>query len=739
MSDDSDQNPSSGQQNAENPEQPHKNEGTEPSNHTNPEEEFIKNFVGKDTARNINEFLQWQGAANIFIDARSGGAYFANKVDITGDVVGGNQTKSTKHLSVKDIAGLVLSADIEKVRSVYIETTRYEQAKSILKKKRVLLLWGDSKIGKQTTAIHLLLHSQNQEIFEIDPAVEDLSSFQCESKQVYVIDTLANDSAGKLNSYLLKGLNQRLSQQDSYLVITVDSRVRLSPEALQEYIVHWSELPTSEELLEKHLAWYLKDQAMLEVSHSLIHSDSVRQLLNNNLLPGDVDRLAELLAKVVRKELELEEALAGFSVRVREQVESWFEKEENQHLSKYVFIITLAVLSGSSYQAVLDASKRLQFLIKPPSAQKEASDVEPIFNRRRSQWLKGVCAHSTEGYENTEFGRSPVELIELDNPRFQPAVLHYVWKEYDHLREPLLLWLYELGSHPSFEVRIRTAAAVGELSKYAFGFVLEKVLRPWANSDDRRLQRLAAQALSIPVFESDLAPQVMGLLHHWSTVNNPNLRWTATATYGGYVGLRFPDIALRDLLAIAKSGDRQLFSVLAESVVILFKAGQFLPGQYFTVLNTLQIWTQQPKTNMANHLSLGIFLLLMGETKVTADFNNSHLPILLSLLLEEDQLVKENLKTERTYEKIIIGLLRNAFNLKLTRKLVFDQLHNWLKLADFDHRLLPILWRIIYLLVDLGSEREKDRILKYLQKWADVEQPNAASKILSKIQKYLNI
>ncbi|WP_026730995.1 hypothetical protein [Fischerella sp. PCC 9605] len=739
MSDDSEQNPSSGQQNTEKSGQDNKSEGAEAFNHTNPQEEFFKKLLGEDTARNINESLQWQGAANIYIDARSGGAYFANQVDIEGDIVGGNQTKSIKRSSVKDIAGQVLSADIEKVRSVYVETTSYQQAKRILKEKHVLILWGDSKFGKQTTAIHLLSHLKTEEIFEIDPGVEDLSLFQCQAKQVYVIDTLASDSAYKLSSYLLKGLNHKLRQQDSYLVITVDSRVRLSPEALGDYILNWSELPNNEELLEKHLAWYFKDQSMLDNSHSLIESESVRQLLNHYLLPGEVDQLAEILAKVVRKELEPEEALARFSVRVREQVESWFEKEENQDLSKYVFMITLAVLSGSSYQAVVDASQRLQFLIKPPLDGKEVADAEPLFNRRRSQWLKDVCAHLTDGYENTEFGRSRVELIELDNPRFQPAVLHYVWKEYDRLREPLLLWLCELGSHPSFEVRIRAAAAVGELSKYAFGFVLDKVLRPWANCEDRRLQRLAAQAISIPVFESDLAPQVLGLLHHWSTVNNPNLRWTATAAYGGYVGLRFPDIALRDLFAIAKSGDRLLFLALAESVVILFEAGQFLPGQYLKVLNTLQVWTEQTKTNMTNQLSLGIFLLLMREPKVPPEFNNSHLPTLLWLLWEEYEFVQEHPKTERTYEKIVTDLLRSSLNLKLTRKLVLDELHNWLKLVDFDRRLLPVLWRIIYLLVNQGIERERERILKYLQRWADVEQANAASKILSKIQKYLNI
>lgn len=218
------ENPPSNEQPAENPESAAKSKEAKESNPPKTLEEFIKNFTGSDSSKSISEFLQGLGAANVFIDARSGGAYFTDRVDITGDVVGVNQTKwtrvSAKRSSVKEVAGQVLSADIEKVRSVYVETASYTQAKSILSEKHVLILCGDSNYGKQTTAIHLLAILTAEEIFEINPTVEDLSSFQCESAQMYVIDTLAPDSAEKLNSYVLNSLSQKLREQQSYLVIT---------------------------------------------------------------------------------------------------------------------------------------------------------------------------------------------------------------------------------------------------------------------------------------------------------------------------------------------------------------------------------------------------------------------------------------------------------------------------------------------------------------------------------------
>ncbi|GET37822.1 nSTAND3 domain-containing NTPase [Microseira wollei] len=698
-------------------------------------EDAIERIIKGDKIGNIEELYRELKATTVYIDNRRIGNYLEHDARIYGNVAGRDQRNHTrdsaKGIAVKEIAGQILIEEVEKVRSVYVETASYTQAKSILSEKHVLILCGDSNYGKQTTAIHLLVSLTAEEIFEINPTVEDLSSFQCESTQMYVIDTLAPDSAEKLNSYVLNSLSQRLREQQSYLVITVDSRARISQETLGRYILNWRNLPTCEELLKKHLAWYIKDQAMLNSSHTLTQIDSVREWLTNKLLPGDVDRLAELLAKVVKSELTLEDALARFSLRTNEEVESWFDKHSD--LNQHMFMITVAVLNGINYQEVINASQNLQSLIKPPSDEEKSS----VPTSKRSQKLKEFRTHLVQGYQNTEFGLSPVELIELDNPTFQPAILSYVWHEYDQYRERLLKWLHQLGSHRNFEVRIRAAAAVGELSKYAFGDVLDQVVRPWANCQDRQLQRLAALALSIPVFESNLAPQVLKLLHSWSTLkNNLNLPWTAATAYSGYVGLRFPDIALRDLFAIAQSGEGQLLSAVAEGVASIFNA-----GFHFTVLNALKAWTEQANTEVTAQFGLLIFWVLIREAKVATDSNKDNWPTLLWLVWEEKKLVKENPKTDQVYEDLVTCLLQRALNLKVTRKLVLQEIRKWLQLVDDDpeHKLYETVGSIIFTLAAQGTGRERERITYNLEQWKSVEQPNAANKILSKIKKYLNI
>jgi hypothetical protein len=692
------------------------------------EEELVKKIGDKDTARVVAELLQGQRIASVYIDARSGGVFFGGEARITGDVIGRGQVKRaiapTSGTLAETAVGRVLSEDLRKTRKVYVKPPLYTQAQRILTEKRVLVLWGQAHWGKWTTALHLLsvLHPA-EGVFEIKPDVDpdELGSFKLEPKWGYVVDTLAPDSAEKLNAFVLNRLSVRFREQHSHLVITVDSRVSLSKEALSSYLVTWKDQPDQIHLLEKHLAWYLTDEDLLAKAHELVRTDEVQQLLNTHLLPGEIDRLAELLSEVARSKLELTQALSRFEARARQQVEDWFET--HTQLDERTFMLSLAVFSGANYQRVVEADERLQSLVKPPPVEDEPPDTGSIFGTSRSRRVKEACAHLVQGYEVAEFGRSPVELIVLDNPTFQPAVLHYAWHEYDRLRKPLLDWLRDFGLDPNFDMRTRAAAAVGELSKYNFGYVRRKVLLPWANHQDSRARAAAALILGIPVWEGEFAPQILGLLHHWSTLrNNWRLCWTAAAAYGGLVGLRFLDAALRDLYSIAQVEDLRLFKVLSRSVTNLFQAGRLAPDYYLKVLDALVVWTTESKSRIVTLTGLLVFLELARVSKVETDPEGESWPTLLWLA-----------KEDKVYRDSVISLWRRALNTKSSRKLAAEALHQWLLVVDDDSRLLNSIEQLIVALATQGTSRERERIYFYLNRWAShsKEKSETALKILS--------
>jgi hypothetical protein len=681
----------------------------------------------EDVAQLVSELLRGQKIASVYIDARSGGAFFSGKTEVSGDVVGRNQVKGKAPSASSTLAeagvGRVLSKELAKAHAVYVEPPPFAQAKRILGKRRVIVLWGQAHVGKWTTALHLLSVYHPEEIYEINPDIEmeKLRSLEFEPGKGYVIDTFAPEDAEDINSFFLKHLSRQLEGKHCHLVVTVDSRVSLSREKLDDYLVVWQDVPNRDQLLDKHLNWYLSDEKRLAKAHELKEDGTVQHLLGTHLLPGEIDRLAELLAEAARGELELEQTLTRFEAHAREQAAKWFKTHTDPQ--KRTFMLSLAVFSGANYQAVVEADDKLQSQIGLSPMEDESTVADTVFGSPRSRRLEEAGAHLVQGYEEAEFGRSSVELVTLDNPAFQPAVLHYAWHEYDRLRKPLLDWLQDLGTDPSFNVRARAAAAIGELSKYNFGYVRRQVLIPWANHRDDRARAAAALALGVPVWEGELAPQVLGLLNHWATLrNNWRLCWTAAVAYGGSVGLRFPDIALGSLRTIARAEDLRLFRALSQSTANLFESGKFAPDYHLKVLDALDTWTSDSKDNLVTLSGLLIFLQLAVKAKVDTEPEGETWPTLLWLAREDE-----------VYRERITALWRRALNTKSVRKRALDVLKEWLLTIDDDTRLYSTLEEIITLIATQGTEREENRLRFYLDRWAShpKEECQSAAKALA--------
>jgi hypothetical protein len=156
------------------------------------EDELVKHFKDKDTARIISELLTGQRIASIYIDKRSNGVFFGGEAHITGDVVGRGQVNQTQQQAgetyTEVIACCVLGKDLDKIRNVYIKPVLHDNASRILNEKQILILWGQAHWGKWTTALHLLSSLQTEEILEVRPDVvlDDILSFEVGEKKGYL-------------------------------------------------------------------------------------------------------------------------------------------------------------------------------------------------------------------------------------------------------------------------------------------------------------------------------------------------------------------------------------------------------------------------------------------------------------------------------------------------------------------------------------------------------------------------
>jgi len=671
----------------------------------------------------LERLSESQSAALVYFDHRSE-VIFNREAHITGDIVGRDQQKQGAIASVLSsstaVAGYVPGKDREKASSVYSPPSGHDRARAALAEKHVLILLGLARRGKWTAALELLREVQPGRVIEIKPdaAVDDLLSVGFERGKAYVIDTLSSDTCQNLTVASLGRLSELLRKANSYLVITIDKSVSLSESVLGAYLANWDELPNPRRVLEAHIKWML-DEAHRTPALKLADSAQVLKLLEGQLVPGEVDCLADLLVRVSRGSFNLAEGLSQFETSALQSLKEWYRSHDS--LDQHAFMISIAVLNGSAYEVIAGASKRLASLIRE-SLGGATLQADAPFLKPRSSRLEETCARIVDGYAKTEFGRCPVELVMLNNPAYQSCVLQHVWSELDWLRVPLALWLQNLDQFGGMDDRAKAAAAVGELCKLDFAGTVAGIIRPWANDPDPEVRAAAAFALSIPAWNAGRAPHVLKLLHHWSTLkNNWRLNWTAAAAYGGLAGQRFPNVALRELLAMASGGDSRIRSIAGSSLLRLLVLLEGEPGACLGLLVALADATAEDRPTKAARNALHLFLELLQAETSSADPAEKTWPMLLRAS-----------RREVACRDLVVSLWRRALNEKTTRRAALEILRTHVNRSEEVPELYKAVEAIIFDVARNGISRETRRLLYHLNSWARASSPalTAAGRLL---------
>jgi hypothetical protein len=134
---------------------------------------------------------------------------------------------------------------------------------------------------------------------------------------------------------------------------------------------------------------------------------------------------------------------------------------------------------------------------------------------------------------NTEHGLTDVQTLKfmaseqrlkalqlLDNPAFYPKLPN------------LFDFISDLGCDNNAEKRFYAAIAVGELSaSQPFVDLKEKIILRWATSIRFDTRQSAAMALSYIIKHEQWETDILKLLNHWISINNPSLNDTGLLTY----------------------------------------------------------------------------------------------------------------------------------------------------------------------------------------------------------------
>ncbi|MEO7908029.1 MAG: hypothetical protein ABIV47_00130 [Roseiflexaceae bacterium] len=606
----------------------------------------------------------------------------------------------------------VLQLSLDKVLAVYVPPLTHAEAQRRIGTNHVLVLGGQVHgVGKYSAALHLLADVGNTELFQVSSNIdlEDAKAFTFQKATGYIIENLALDRARALNGTLLQRLAAQLKDLHSHLIITVHANTPLDIDALEGYGLRWEQPLKSDQVLDKHIKWYISNAIERNQAFSFCYDADVQKAYQGQP-PAQIDRLAQLLAEAARGQITLAQALEQFAFNARKQVLEWFDQHPD--LDQRTRLLAVAVFHRGHYERAMAADKQLQELIKPPSPANIPLPLPPIFEQTSTAKLKEAGARIERKPERIGADTSIVERVFLENPALQPVIVQYVWDEFVGLRSMLLKWLTDLGKSDDAETREYAAAAIGELAKHDFSAIYTGIIEPSASDDDARARILAAVALGILATREELAPQILARLHEWSMSSYRWPRWTATLAYGLFVGREYPADALWDLYAIMRTPDSTILTMVRNSIVDIFAIGKQAPTYYFRVLEALDIWVSDSSSSGLQVIWLNIFMQLAQHAKHPLPTRAAQ-PTLLWIYTENS-----------AYQATIRRLIRMALNTQVPRCEALKALHGWLCAADGQPEIYPTLEQFIRDLINEATAIEQDRLRYWFARWSrDLKRP----------------
>ena len=512
----------------------------------------------------------------------------------------------------------------------------YERACWTLLHRHVLVLQGKPGSGRHAMARYLLLrglrhHRVRSGRIEVLPYTTELRKLvPADMRSGYILERCPPERARRLRADELRSAAETLRKWESYLVVTVDDGVTVleGEDSEQVGLVACARVPDLNRVLKRHLKFYLRQHGgLLEEDRRWLDGDAVRIHLARHAGLRETVRLARELAGQMAKDqrpdrsqrlndrLDFKEIPAPPKTpeqRARGLLEDSWDVEHWSH------VIALAIFDGGRSQFVADAAALLAKRLAPGDPRGDAAwQARPahaggsrtdgagqllqrmalIVPDHVPDWRPGPTRTDVlekadaERFEDLEhavlFNRSPTPRVRFKDPSLRPAVLNYVWNELDELRGPVRDWLDELGDDPDPEVREATATAVAYLASHGLGYVLDQVIHHWI-ARDRPAREAAAIALGVlGRDDARFTGPVLEQLSQWARWGDDPWRETAALAYGLAIGQDKPNVALRELRALAMREGMEL--PVAEAVYELFRR-----SRHREVLEALIEWTSRP-------------------------------------------------------------------------------------------------------------------------------------------------
>jgi len=622
---------------------------------------------------------------------------FHGGVDVGGDIAVGGRGRRRRRDSV--VTGpLDVGAELRH----FVPPPDFAAAATLLDRTGLVILVGPESTGKHFAALGLAARSPKAIYYVHSRAsLDDVAAVSFEAGSAYVMPDVPTTLAGAIDDGWLLAVARRLHDAGSRLILTTTQELRaIRASRRAQHVVAPFAPPPLLEIVSTLAASGWPPGAAATVAE-LLDVDEVREVAARLHAPSAAAAIAEALVEIAAGD-DPESALAALR-DVRPRVDEWFAATAD--VTQRSFAIAAAVLDGASYAAVADAAVDLSTRITRPAKPPADLSFRAALADHPS-WIDVV----TE-LDATAYGLVPVEAVRLADRGLQSAILRYAFDNLDSVRQPLIDWLYALGSAPQpSSVQARTAAFTGRLAEWDLPYALHHLVLPWARSRDAQARRSAALALTVCGSVATHARQIWELLSQWCVGDDVELVRTAVNVFAGTLASGSDADARAAMSRLRWVADNHPWDLLPDTAVsVSALAGA---DRLDVVLAELISWTEQAPESGA-HLNGLLCFLTVAEDCGDARPGAPWWPALL---------------TADARQLSVAGRLwARALATKAVRPYALEVLRGWFDLVDDLPEGMPQLQNVVRS-IGRQSDRDAERLAYWLHRWAtDARRPSSTA------------
>ena len=461
--------------------------------------------------------------------------------------------------------GPIWPEETELVARTFVRPMGYLRARSSLMARRLVLLTGEPGSGKRTLALYLMHDRYLENVYAVD-TVDDLMGLSVRRRTGYVVDTADPEGLDGYTPHDLELLRRRLTERDSVLLVTSSADAQTS-------VGNWAawrvpcQRPDPIQVLRSHLTFHLGED--WERLHLDLVDEDIVEIARTDGRPDHAAAVARDLAELADGRFTRAEVLGALRDREHTAVEEWLRSHPTHE--DWALMVATAVFEGQDYGIVTERAAALRSLLTRRLPLPDAEPAPDWPPRAREARLRSIHANRVE--EDVSRGRVRYRLdrVRFDRPHWGAAVREHVWSVYPELRDVLVDWLAETPSHPA-DAHAAAARAVGDFIASGRGHQPLAPVGRWAREGGSK-RLLAVLAMRAAAQDAVVATQVRHLLELWSRrQTRSDLRLTAALAYPGLASV-YPDVALRHLLKLARTGEGKVADAARAGVLDLCRGG----------------------------------------------------------------------------------------------------------------------------------------------------------------------